>query len=443
MAEPLPYWLVEDFTPMAGEPGLGHLESLIGPGAGQPHAGEPGQAGTVLQSAGPPPRTRQHQAMQRRAAARLQIGLVPHAPASTTLLNRPAIRQTRAMPLATSLTPLLRRLDAERAHRLAILALRLGLAGQDRTRDDPALETHAFGRRFANPIGLAAGFDKDGTAIRGLSRLGFGFIETGTVTPRPQIGNPTPRVFRLEPDRAVINRYGMNGRGIDAYVARLAALPRHRRCVVGANVGINKEGAEPLRDYPALVAAAAPFADYVVVNVSSPNTPGLRDLQGEAHLVAILAAIQKAVPARPPLLVKIAPDLSDTGLEAVVEAAAAHGVDGLIVGNTTITRPAGLASRHAQEAGGLSGPPLRALSTAVLARAHRLVRGRMTLIGCGGVATGADILEKLRAGAQLVQLYTEFAYAGPALVPRLKRELLAALRAHGFRSVAEAVGTAA
>ena len=230
--------------------------------------------------------------------------------------------------IATALTPLLRRMEAERAHRLAVLAVRLGLAGRDRTGDDPALAMEAFGLRFANPIGLAAGFDKDGVAVRGLSRLGFGFVETGTVTPRAQAGNPTPRVFRLEGDRAVINRYGMNGLGLEAYVARLAGLPRVRRAVVGANVGINKEGAEPERDYPALVAAVAPYADYVVINVSSPNTPGLRDLQGEVMLRRILAAVQEGVPVRPALLVKVAPDLSEAGLEAVVEAAVAHGVDG-------------------------------------------------------------------------------------------------------------------
>ena len=345
--------------------------------------------------------------------------------------------------IATALSPLLRRLDAERAHRLAILSLRLGLAGRDTTPDDPALAIDALGLRFRNPIGLAAGFDKDAVAVRGLSRLGFGFIETGTVTPRPQLGNPQPRVFRLEADRAVINRYGMNGLGLDATVARLAALPRRRKAAVGANVGINKEGADPERDYPALIEAVAPFADYIVINVSSPNTPGLRDLQNEAQLQRILAAVRDQVPVRPPLLVKVAPDLSEAGLEAVVEAAVTYGLDGLIVANTTIARPDTLQSRHAGETGGLSGAPLMGPSTAMLARAHRLAGDRLMLIGCGGVATGADVLAKLRAGARLVQVYTAFAYAGPALVPRLKRELLAALRAEGFADVTSAVGTAA
>lgn len=344
--------------------------------------------------------------------------------------------------LATALSPLLRRMDAERAHRLAVLALRLGLAGRAAAADHPALATRVMGLPFANPIGLAAGFDKDAAAVRGLSRLGFGFVETGTVTPRPQPGNPGPRVFRLPEDRAVINRYGMNGLGLAAYAARLAGLPRRRRVPVGANVGINKDGADPERDYPALVAAVAPHADYVVINVSSPNTPGLRDLQGEARLGSILGAIASAVPQRPPLLVKVAPDLPEAGLEAVIEAAVAHGVEGLIVGNTTVSRPETLRSRHAAEPGGLSGAPLLALSTAVLARAHRLAGGRLVLVGCGGVSTGADVLAKLRAGAQLVQLYTAFAYSGPALVGRLKAELLEAMRREGFRTVGEAVGTA-
>jgi len=341
--------------------------------------------------------------------------------------------------IASAFMPLLRRVDAERAHRLAVTALRLGLAGQDTTPDDPALRVQALGLVFRNPIGLAAGFDKDATALRGLRRVGFGLIEAGTVTPRPQPGNPRARVFRLEADRAVINRYGLNSLGLSSYVARLAALPRGR-VPVGANVGINKDGADPERDYPALIAAVAPHADYIVINVSSPNTPGLRDLQGEARLAAILAAVQAAVPHRPPLLVKIAPDLPDGGLEAIVETAVRHGVDGLVVSNTTVARPATLRSGAAAEAGGLSGPPLLAVSTRLLARAHRMAAGRLVMVGCGGVSTGADALQKIRAGAHLVQLYTAFSYAGPALIPRLKRELSAALRTQGFRSVMDAVG---
>jgi len=276
-------------------------------------------------------------------------------------------------------------------------------------------------------------------ALRGLRRLGFGLIEAGSVTPLPQPGNPRPRVFRLHEDAAVINRYGLNNRGIAAFVARLAALPRGS-VPVGANVGINKEGTDPERDLPALVAAVAPHADYVVINVSSPNTPGLRDLQGAARLASILAAIAAGAPRRPPLLVKVAPDLPEGGLEAIVETAVRHGVDGLIVSNTTVARPDALRSRWAGEAGGLSGRPLRDASTRLVARAHRLAAGRLVLVGCGGVATGADVLAKLRAGATLVQLYTAFSLAGPGLVPRLKRELSAALRQQGFSRVQDAVG---
>ena len=342
--------------------------------------------------------------------------------------------------IASSVLPLLRWMDPERAHDLALMALRLGLAGQAPAEDDPALAIELLGRRFANPIGLAAGFDKNAAAVAALMRLGFGFVETGTVTPRAQVGNPRPRLFRLEEDRAVINRMGFNNAGLDAYLVRLAARP-HGLALLGANVGINKEGAEPERDYPALIAAVAPYADYAVINVSSPNTPGLRDLQGEAQLRAILRAVSAQVPNRPPILVKIAPDLTDDSLATIVETCVAENVQGLIVSNTTISRPPGLRSPLAREAGGLSGVPLFQLSTAVLARAFLLARGRLTFIGVGGVSTGQDALTKIRAGASLVQLYTAFAYAGPALIPRLKRELATSLRATGFAAIKDAVGS--
>jgi dihydroorotate dehydrogenase len=335
----------------------------------------------------------------------------------------------------------MRRIDPERAHRLALRALRLGLAGRARGSDDPILATPFLGHTLSNPIGLAAGFDKDAVAAAGLLRLGFGAIELGTVTPKPQTGNPRPRLFRLE-QGAVINRMGMNNRGIGAFAPRFARLRVPAGALLGANVGINKEGADPERDYPALVAAVAAHAGYVTLNVSSPNTVGLRALQEESRLRAILQAVM-AVPGRPPIFVKVAPDLPLGGLESVVGVAVECGVAGLIVSNTTVDRPVGLRGRHAAETGGLSGPPLFPLSTAVLAQAFRLAAGRLLLIGCGGVATGADALAKLQAGAQLVQLYAAFAVHGPALLPRMKAELAAALRREGFRSVAEAVGTRA
>jgi dihydroorotate dehydrogenase len=269
-------------------------------------------------------------------------------------------------------------------------------------------------------------------------RLGFGLIEVGTVTPRPQPGNPRPRLFRLAEDGAIINRLGFNNGGLAGCLPRLAAV-RHR-VPVGVNVGVNKDGAVPERDYPALVAAVSRHADYVVVNVSSPNTPGLRGLQAADRLAPILAAIAAEAPRHPPLLVKLAPDLNESELAGIVEACVAGGVAGLVVSNTTIARPAGLRSRNATQAGGLSGAPLFAPSTALLARVARLAAGRLVLIGVGGVANGRQALAKLRAGASLVQLYTGFALHGPALIPRIKQELAAALRQDGFTSVADAIG---
>jgi len=341
--------------------------------------------------------------------------------------------------LASAMVPLLRRIDPERAHAFSLTALQWGLAGQDHSVDDTRLTVRVLGKTFPNPIGLAAGFDKNGAALRPLARLGFGLLEAGTVTPRPQAGNPRPRLFRLMQDRAVINRMGFNNAGLEDFVRNLKHFTA-RSVPVGANVGINKEGADPDRDFPLAVAAVAPHADYIVINVSSPNTPGLRDLQAEARLRSILQAVNQAVPQSPPLLVKISPDLSPDGVAEAVETCVAAKVDGLIVSNTTIARPQGLRSPRAREAGGLSGAPLFDLSTNVLRQAAQCARGRLVLIGVGGIFSGRDILEKLRAGASLVQLYTAFAYEGPLLLRRLKRELLAALDEHGLASVTEAMG---
>ncbi|HYZ22912.1 MAG TPA: quinone-dependent dihydroorotate dehydrogenase [Rhodopila sp.] len=348
--------------------------------------------------------------------------------------------------LSGSAVRLLRLLDPERAHTLAIKALSWGLGAGAPPADDPMLAVEALGLRFANPIGLAAGFDKNAAAGPALLRLGFGFVETGSVTPRPQAGNPKPRLFRLSEDEAVINRLGFNNLGLDVYIRNLGALRGRDNpggtTPLGANVGINKEGADPIRDYPALIQAVRPLVDYAVINVSSPNTPNLRDLQAEAHLRAILRAVAP-VRGQLPVLVKAAPDLSADGLAAVVETCVQEGAQGLIVGNTTISRPAGLRSRHAGEAGGLSGRPLFPLATAMLARASLLARGRLLLIGTGGIFSGADVLTKLQAGASLVQLYTAFAYHGPSLLPRLKAELRTALHQAGFATVRDAIGTRA
>lgn len=342
------------------------------------------------------------------------------------------------MPLAQHLMPLARALDPERAHRLGLHALRAGLGGRAGA-DDPRLAVSALGLRFANPLGLAAGFDKDAEAAAALMRLGFGFVEAGTVTLRPQPGNPRPRLFRLVEDRAIINRMGFNNAGIARFAARLARLGPHP-VPLGANLGLNKEDADPERDYPALLAAVVGLVDYVTLNVSSPNTPGLRALQAPERLAAILKALTGAGPGHPPILVKLAPDLPDEALAPIVAACLAGGARGLIISNTTLARPGSLRSPHASEAGGLSGAPLFAPATRMLARAALLSAGRLTLVGVGGIASGEQALAKIRAGASLVQLYTGFAYAGPALIPRLKRELLAALATRGLARLADAVG---
>lgn len=343
-------------------------------------------------------------------------------------------------PLVQITQPILRRINPERAHRLAIVGLRAGFVGTDRTSDDPGLGVEALGLRFRNPLGLAAGFDKNGVAIGNLSRLGFGYIEVGTVTPRAQPGNPRPRLFRLAEDRAAINRMGFNGAGLSAVLPRLQRY-RPDGVPVGVNIGINKESSNPERDYPALLSAVGPWVDYAVINLSSPNTPGLRELQGPARLQALLAAIREQVPNRPPVLVKISPDVAPVDLPGLVETCISEGIEGLIVSNTTLSRPPNLRSAASAEAGGLSGAPLFRLSTAVLAQVRLLAGERLVLIGVGGIFTGQDALTKLQAGASLVQIYTSFAYEGPLLVPRLKRELALALRAAGFARVSDAIGS--
>lgn len=347
--------------------------------------------------------------------------------------------------LASRLMPLARLLDAESAHRLAVAALARGLIGPARRPPDPRLACRVMGLDVANPLGLAAGFDKQAEAIPALFGLGFGFVEVGGVTLRPQPGNGRPRVFRLVEDAAVINRYGLNSDGWPAVRARIEAVRAAGRLPgpLWLNVGLNKQSADPNADYAALLADAARLLDVLVVNVSSPNTPGLRDLQAGARLGALLDTAQAALAAAGStarLLVKIAPDLDDQALAAIVETAIARGVDGLVIGNTTIARPPSLRSRHAGEAGGLSGRPLFAPSTALLAKAARLARGRLVLVGVGGIASGRDAYAKIRAGASLVQLYTAFAYRGPALIGRVLDELAAALAADGFAHVADAVG---
>jgi dihydroorotate dehydrogenase len=340
-------------------------------------------------------------------------------------------------------------LSPETAHHAALFALEHGLVGARAEPDDGLLGTKIWGLDFSNPIGLAAGFDKDARVIDAMLGLGFGFVEAGTVTPQPQPGNPKPRLFRLDADAAVINRLGFNSGGVGAFAARLAVRRqrRHAPGIVGANVGKNRDTVDGAADYVTGIEAVAGLADYLVCNISSPNTPGLRAMQARAPiedlLRRVLAARDRAAPGpkKPPLLAKVGPDLSLEQLSDIAEVALVTGVDGLIVGNTTIARPASLKSREASEAGGLSGVPLLQPATECLAALYRLTQGRIPLIGCGGVACGADAYAKIRAGASLVQVYSALVFQGPGLANRIKAELAERLRQDGFKSLADAVGS--
>ena len=336
-------------------------------------------------------------------------------------------------------------LDPEDAHTLAIRALKAGLGPRDRAPDDPCLAIDLCGLRLRAGVGLAAGFDKNAEAAKAMLRAGFGFVECGTVTPLAQAGNPRPRLFRLTEDQAVINRLGFNNQGLEAFAARLEGRDR-RDGVVGANIGANKESADRIGDYVTGLRRLWPLADYFTANISSPNTPGLRDLQsGQAldELLARLAEARATLAADAglrPLFLKVAPDLDDGQIIDICDAVARHGLSGVIAGNTTLSRPDDLRSGLRDEAGGLSGGPLMPLSTQVLRRFHACAAGRFPLIGVGGVASGADAYAKIRAGASAVQLYSALVYGGPGLVVRIKRDLAARLRADGFDSMAAAVG---
>jgi dihydroorotate dehydrogenase len=338
--------------------------------------------------------------------------------------------------------PLLDRIDPERAHRLAIAALKTGLIGGARRPDPPILGQTVFGLAFPNPVGLAAGFDKDGEVHRQALGLGFGFVELGSVTPKPQPGNPRPRLFRGTADRAVINRMGFNNRGMAAMAARLQGRDKARG-IVGINLGKNKEQADAAADYAAGTTALGPLADYLVINVSSPNTPGLRALQSRDALAALIGAVLEArvqLACRPPLLLKIAPDLTDADRQDIAEVALASGLDGLCVSNTTLARPPGLDPRFAQEAGGLSGRPLFAPSTEILRDIYRRTGGKLPIVGVGGIASAADAYAKIRAGASLVQVYSALVFEGPGLVRRIKAGLAALLARDGFANIGDAVG---
>jgi dihydroorotate dehydrogenase len=334
---------------------------------------------------------------------------------------------------------LLLALDPEWAHELAVKGLELGFYPRALGADDKRLVQNVFGLDFPNPIGMAAGFDKDARVPGALLDAGLGFVEIGTLTPRAQSGNPSPRIFRSARDRAVINRLGFNNEGHDAALARLRERPRG---IIGVNIGANRDSPDRIGDYVRGIERLAPVASYFTVNISSPNTPGLRDLQAPDALSALLRRVQQAraaLPKAPPLLVKLAPDLADNDLPEIVNVIAASGAHGIVVSNTTLARD--LQDRaFAREIGGLSGRPLFTRSTRMLARVYRLTEGRLPLIGVGGIDSGETALAKIEAGASLIQLYTGLIFEGLGLIPRIKDALVEAMDRAGVEKLAPLIG---
>ena len=341
------------------------------------------------------------------------------------------------MPFYALVRPLAFALDAETAHRATIAALKLAPRRKP-PKIAQALRTTVAGIEFPSPVGLAAGFDKDAEVPEQMLGLGFGFVEVGTITPKPQRGNPKPRLFRLAEDRAVINRMGFNNGGLQAAFERLQHLT-HAHGVIGANVGANKDSQDRIADYAAGVRRMAPVSRYLTINISSPNTPGLRGLQEEGELRELLAAVEE-VRTDKPIFLKVAPDLEPGDHERIVRAALDHHVDALIVANTTVSRPP-LKSRHSGEAGGLSGAPLKPLALEALRAFRNASGGEIPLIGVGGIATADDAWERIRAGASLVQLYSAMVYEGPGIARRIATGLDERLKREGFGNIAEAVGT--
>lgn len=342
--------------------------------------------------------------------------------------------------------PLVQLVDPEIAHELAVKALKYGLAPSQKTEDPRSLRTTVLGLQLKSPIGMAAGFDKQGEAVEGLHKIGFSFVEIGSVTPKPQPGNPRPRVFRLPEDKAVVNRYGFNSDGHDVVWQRLKGLKESKSFdgILGVNLGKNKETEDATRDYVDGIKRFVDVADYFVINISSPNTPGLRSLQNKRNLEELLTAVNAAresAGGKQPLFLKLAPDLSDSERQDVADVVLSEKsrVDGLVLCNTTITRP-NLTNSNRQESGGLSGAPLADISTAMISDMYRRTRGSIPIIGVGGVFSGHDAYVKIRAGASLVQLYTSYVYHGPPVVAKIKRELCEILEANGFSSVTDALG---
>jgi dihydroorotate dehydrogenase len=333
--------------------------------------------------------------------------------------------------------------DPERAHDFAVKSLEFGLYPRADAPDDKRLGQHLFGLDFPNPVGMAAGFDKDARVARELLAMGFGFVEVGTLTPRAQAGNPGPRIFRSSEDRAIINRLGFNNEGQEAALVRLKGRTGG---IVGVNLGAGRDSKDRIGDYVEGIARMAPVASYITVNISSPNTPGLRDLQAPEALGALLSRVQAAraaLPRKPPLVVKLAPDLADDDVPAIVRVILSHGADGIIVSNTTLSRAGVRDTGFAKEAGGLSGRPLFARATRMLARVYRLTEGKVPLIGAGGIDSGESALVKIEAGASLLQLYTGLVFEGPALIARVKQALIAAIEKRGATGLAPLIGVRA
>lgn len=337
------------------------------------------------------------------------------------------------------LRPILFLSDAERAHLWSLAALRM-MRLPDPGKSDPVLKQELFGLHFPNPVGLAPGYDKDAEVAGQIMRLGFGYAEVGTLTPLPQAGNPKPRLFRLVEDQAVINRMGFNNEGQAAASERLAKDNRRRPGPLGINIGANKDSVDRIADYVTGTRQMADFADYLTVNISSPNTPGLRALQDKSALDDLLAQVMAARPSPVPVLLKVAPDLTPADIDDIVEMSLKHKLAALIVSNTTITRPQ-LKSKHADEAGGLSGAPLRDLAQQRLRDFRSASGGAMPLIGVGGISSAQDAYDRIRAGASLIQIYSALVYHGPGLAKQINDGLIKLLRCDGFMNISDAVGT--
>ena len=342
-----------------------------------------------------------------------------------------------SMPLYPLFRPFAFALEAEKAHRAAIAALKLMPSRRPPSFPD-SLRTRLAGIEFPSPVGLAAGFDKDAEVPEQMLGLGFGFVEIGTITPRPQEGNPKPRLFRLKEDRAVINRMGFNNQGQAAAFARLLHLT-HVHGVIGINIGANKDSKDRVADYVEGVRSMSAVGRYLTINISSPNTPGLRKLQDEGELKELLSAVQ-AVGSDKPIFLKVAPDLDEQDPDRIVRVALDHRIAAIIVSNTTLERP-GLRSRRSSEAGGLSGRPLKRLALAALERFRSASGGEMPLIGVGGIENADDAWERIRAGASLVQLYSAMVYEGPGIARRIAWGLAERLQSSGFANIAEAVAS--